>query len=108
MICPECSGNGFILLPGESDPWETSQNPFANEREVNCPTCEGQGKLSDNSATNHCQACGEPLKADQVWCDDHQGAALTGNNQSRRDDRHFHSSFFQLAMVPCNPGQHSY
>ncbi|MGB8700067.1 MAG: hypothetical protein WCD18_11680 [Thermosynechococcaceae cyanobacterium] len=74
MICPECSGNGFILLPGEPDPWETSQNPFANVREVNCPTCEGQGELSDNPATNHCPACGEPLKDRQAWCNEHKAA----------------------------------
>jgi predicted amidophosphoribosyltransferase len=76
MICYECAGNGYILLPGEPDLWETSQNPFAQEREVNCPTCEGQGELSDEPALNHCPACGEPLKDEQRWCDDHRAAGL--------------------------------
>jgi DnaJ-class molecular chaperone len=76
MICPQCAGNGFILLHGEPDSWETSQSPFAQEREVNCPTCEGQGELSDTPALNHCPACGEPLDEGQGWCDEHKAAGL--------------------------------
>jgi DnaJ-class molecular chaperone len=76
MICPECCGNGFIKIPGDPDPWETSHTPFSKEIELNCPTCEGQGKIPDTPPEKHCPACGEPLDADQIWCEQHQGAAL--------------------------------
>lgn len=71
MICPECSGNGFIKLPQMSDPWAARQIP-----EVNCPTCEGQGKLSNAPAEQHCPTCGEPLEDGQGWCDEHRAAGL--------------------------------
>jgi RecJ-like exonuclease len=38
MICPECNGNGFIKIP---------------EKEINCPTCEGDGELSDTPSSKH-------------------------------------------------------
>lgn len=47
MICPECNGEGGVRVPGLPDPWETSQSPFANEREIVCPTCKGKGVLSE-------------------------------------------------------------
>jgi hypothetical protein len=75
MICPEYQGNVYIRIPGSPDPWETSQNPFANDREIICPTCEGYGKISDTPAAKHCPACGEPLREGQDWCDDHSAAA---------------------------------
>jgi hypothetical protein len=49
MICYECSGNGFIRIPGLPDPFETSLPPFAQEQEINCPTCKGQGEITDLS-----------------------------------------------------------
>ncbi|NJM67657.1 MAG: hypothetical protein HC851_19280 [Acaryochloris sp. RU_4_1] len=74
MICPECNGNGFLRIPSTPDSWETSQNPFANEREINCSTCEGQGELPDEPPTNHCPACGEPIPGGSEWCEEHQAA----------------------------------
>lgn len=53
MICPECSGNGYIRVPGAPDPWETSQNPYAKDREINCPTCGGQGEVAVAVPTNN-------------------------------------------------------
>lgn len=76
MICPECSGNGYIRIPGVPDPWETSQSAIVNEREINCPTCEGQGDLPDVLPTNYCPACGEPIPDDWGWCEDHRGSAI--------------------------------
>ncbi|NJM67813.1 MAG: hypothetical protein HC851_20170 [Acaryochloris sp. RU_4_1] len=74
MICPECNGNGYICIPGTPDPWETSQNPYTNEKEINCSTCEGQGELPDEMPSNYCSACGEPIAAGQRWCEEHRGA----------------------------------
>lgn len=74
MICYECNGNGFIRIPGIPDPFETSQNPFANEKEITCPTCEGQGELADSPNVQHCSACGEPIAQDREWCDEHYAA----------------------------------
>jgi hypothetical protein len=37
-------------------------------------------------------------------CDDFEAG---GNNQNRRSDRQFHSSFFQLVIALSNPDQHS-
>jgi DnaJ-class molecular chaperone len=78
MICPECVGNGNIRIPGTPDVWETSQGPFANEAEINCPTCEGDGELADTPYTKHCNACGETIAEDRDWCDEHKDAALVG------------------------------
>jgi DnaJ-class molecular chaperone len=49
MICPQCDGNGFVQLPAMQD---SNQSPFTNISEINCPTCEGQGELSDVPAPN--------------------------------------------------------
>lgn len=76
MICPECNGNGFIRIPGLPDPFETSQKPFANEKEITCPTCEGQGEFADKPNAKHCSACGEPIGEDRDWCDEHREAAF--------------------------------
>jgi RecJ-like exonuclease len=76
MICYECQGNGFIRIPGLPDPFETSQNPFANEKEINCSTCEGNGELPDTPHTKYCSACGEPIGEDQDWCEEHKAAAF--------------------------------
>jgi hypothetical protein len=62
MICHQCNGLRFIDVPGMTG--------------VSCPTCEGLGELSDEPALNHCPACGEPLKDEQVWCDEHRAAGL--------------------------------
>jgi hypothetical protein len=40
--------------------------------EIDCPTCEGQGELSDEPVLHHCPAYGEPLKDGQIWCDEHK------------------------------------
>jgi DnaJ-class molecular chaperone len=62
MICPECHGNGFIKIP---------------EKEINCPTCEGDGELPDTTLhAKHCPACGEPIGEDQDWCEEHKAAAF--------------------------------
>jgi RecJ-like exonuclease len=82
MICPECDGKGFIRILGQPDSWETSQNPFANEKEITCPTCEGDGELPDTPAIKRCLACGEPIAADRDWCDEHKDAALVGDRIS--------------------------
>jgi hypothetical protein len=42
--------------------------------EIDCPTCEGQGELSDEPVLHHCPAYGEPLKDGQIWCDEHKTA----------------------------------
>jgi RecJ-like exonuclease len=77
MICPNCHGNGYIKIPGTSNNWEINQN--AQEKEINCPTCEGDGEISDTPAAKHCHACGEPIEKDQDWCDEHKGAAFVGD-----------------------------
>jgi DnaJ-class molecular chaperone len=72
MICPECDGKGLIRIPG--------QNPLENEKEITCPTCEGDGELPDTPAAKHCPACGEPIAANRDWCDEHKGTALVGES----------------------------
>ncbi len=76
MICPDCGGNGFIKISGTSPDWESNQN--AQEKEITCPTCEGEGdgEIPATPAAKHCPACGEPLKGEQTWCDEHKAAAL--------------------------------
>jgi DnaJ-class molecular chaperone len=76
MICPQCAGNGFIQLSEAIEGTVSSQYPLANRSEMNCPTCEGQGELSDIPALKHCPACGEPLYDGQSWCEEHQAAGL--------------------------------
>jgi RecJ-like exonuclease len=76
MICPQCAGNGFIQLSGATEGTVSSQYPLVELSEMNCPTCEGQGELSDVPALNHCPACGEPLRDEQRWCDEHRAAGL--------------------------------
>lgn len=75
MICPECSGNGFIKL-ATTNSLEASQLSFTDLAEIDCPTCEGQGELSDDPALKHCPACGEPLEVGQAWCNEHKLAEL--------------------------------
>jgi DnaJ-class molecular chaperone len=79
MICSECSGNGFIQIPSM---WE-SKSPFTEMVEINCPTCEGQGEISDKTV-KHCPACGEPIAEDQEWCAEHLSAALVGDHQPKQ------------------------
>jgi DnaJ-class molecular chaperone len=107
MICPQCAGNGFVQIPSMQ---ESDQSPF----EINCPTCEGQGELSDVPVLNHCPACGDPLKDGQVWCDDHRAAGLlevptypalcvicSGKGFNEIREYSYASLKFETKQVPC-------
>jgi ribosomal protein S27E len=67
MKCPECDGQRIIHIPAE---------PGKHYRyDLTCPTCEGTGELPDSAEfPNNCPACGEPIHADQKWCDHHSEA----------------------------------
>lgn len=67
MRCPECNGLKKVHIPA----LEGIQRNYL----INCPTCEGMGELPDPAEfPNHCPACGEPIKADQKWCETHKAA----------------------------------
>ncbi|MCG5062193.1 MAG: hypothetical protein KA714_30565 [Limnoraphis sp. WC205] len=67
MISPECEGLRKVHIPAQ----EGIQKSYL----IDCPTCEGTGEISDrNVFANNCPACGEPIKADEKWCDFHKGA----------------------------------
>ena len=114
MICPACGGNGFIRIPGLPDPLEPSQNPYAIEKEITCPTCEGQGELADGANVKHCPACGEPLEPDQNWCSEHRAAEqvtlptypalcviCSGKGYNEVQEYSYAKLRFETKQIPC-------
>jgi DnaJ-class molecular chaperone len=67
MQCPECEGLGMIHIPAL---------PGVHQRyDMICPVCDGTGEIFDpEEFPNSCPACGEPIKADETWCEHHKGA----------------------------------
>ncbi|MEL7037748.1 MAG: hypothetical protein AAFO04_19295 [Cyanobacteria bacterium J06592_8] len=67
MQCPECNGTKMLHIPAQ---------PGIHKRyDMPCYICDGTGELPDPAEfPNHCPACGEPIKADQKWCDFHKAA----------------------------------
>ncbi|MBW4554185.1 MAG: hypothetical protein KME35_24245 [Aphanocapsa sp. GSE-SYN-MK-11-07L] len=80
IVCPECNGNGFIRIPGEPDPWETSQNPFANEQEINSPSPRQVGQLIDR----HSKAA-DLLKFAGIWQGDDLEECLQAVYENRSE-----------------------
>ena len=67
MTCPDCNGSGIMQLASTVvDTFWLTLSP--------CPTCEGEGRLLGEPATNHCPACGEPIPASDRWCQFHREA----------------------------------
>ncbi len=66
-ICPECNGSGLSPVNNAVE--------FDIPIPIHCSTCEGEGRLPDEPALNHCPACGEPIAVDASWCQFHSGAA---------------------------------
>jgi hypothetical protein len=67
MECPGCKGLKIIhvrAVPGVHQQYD-----------VECPVCDGTGELPDSAElSNHCPACGEPVRAGETWCDRHKPA----------------------------------
>lgn len=67
MICSECSGEKFAHYDGIYIP---------------CPICDGTGELPDRTEyPGNCPACGEPIKAGEIWCEFHRGAETLENRE---------------------------
>lgn len=74
MICPQCNGEKMIHISAE---------PGIHQRyDVVCPICEGTGVLVDLiEFPNSCPACGEPIRADEEWCEFHKESSYFGGQQ---------------------------
>lgn len=66
MKCPECHGLGMIHIAATTE---------HRRYDIICPTCEGKKVLPDRSRfPSNCPACGEPILANQEWCEFHKEA----------------------------------
>ena len=66
MKCPDCNGSGIMQFAFTVKTFSTTPFP--------CSTCEGEGYLPGEPATNYCPACGEPIPASDRWCQFHREA----------------------------------
>lgn len=64
MKCPECDGPGQMGLT-------INGGTELKTLSISCPTDEGEGKLSNEPAVDHCPACGIPSLASDRWCQIH-------------------------------------